>query len=114
MARHAYDLAFSALREVPNRRMGESQPDYIIRLRAHVANHPSNDAKTVAHHQVTHLAAELLASAERLSDLTPEHEKPKATSVTTGGRSSADQADYMREYMRKRRAAAKLAKEAGQ
>jgi hypothetical protein len=111
---HAYGLAVAALRAAPHRRLGEAQADYIIRLRAWVGNHQSNDHRTIERHHVTTLAAELLASAERLSDTIPEHERPKQTDVTTGGASRADKAEYMREYMRKKRLADKLAKGAAQ
>jgi hypothetical protein len=110
---HAYGLAVAAMREAPHRRLGEAQFDYVIRLRAWVANHSSNDHRTIERHYVTKLAAELLASAERYSDTIPESERPKQTDVTTGGASRADKAAYMRAYMRERRAReAAAAKEA--
>jgi hypothetical protein len=115
MASYAYDLAIAALRETPHRRMGESlHPDFMVRMRAHIANAPTNKPETVLRHNMLTHAAELLFAAEKLADVTPEHEKPKKTSVTTGGRSRADQATYMREYQRRRRAAEKAAKEAAQ
>jgi hypothetical protein len=115
MSNLAFEVATKALREAPHRRLGEVQADYLIRLRAWVANHESNNHRTIERHQMTTLAAELLASAERYVDTLPEHEKPTLpTSVTSGGASRADQSLYMREYMRKRRAAEKASKASAQ
>jgi hypothetical protein len=111
MSNLAFEVATKAMREAPRRSLNEIQADYIVRLRAWVGNHPSNDHRTIERHQMTTLAAELLASAERYADTIPEHEKPTLpTSVTSGGASRADQSAYMREYMRERRAKAKAAK----
>jgi hypothetical protein len=55
-------------------------------------------------------AAQLIGSSSELFDRLPEHERTVSQKVANG-RSKADQRDAMREYMRNRRAKAKLAKE---
>jgi hypothetical protein len=111
MSNLAFEVATKAIREAPHRRLGEAQADYAIRLRAWIGDHPSNDHRTIDRHRVTQHAAQLLAVAEHYVDTLPEHEKPTLpTSVTSGGASRANQTEYMREYMRKRRAAAKAEK----
>jgi hypothetical protein len=114
--RHPHELAFKAIREVPIRKVGEPlHPDYIIRLRAHVANSPTNDPKTVDQHSLVLHAAEAIAFAERVSDAMPEHLKRTDTDVSDSGAARQDKNAYQKSYMvewRKRKASERAAAKA--
>lgn len=89
-------LATDALRRVPLRGVSESAKDFHARVFDWGAPRPTVDQAAVVLMRVCH----------DLADAMPEPEK-RALTDTVKGQSRADRNEYMREYMKTRRASSK-------
>jgi hypothetical protein len=87
-------LALAALRAVPLRRLGENHVEYGSRVYGWGATRPNIDR----------VAGALMRIAYDVADAMPEHEK-RTLADTVNKQSRAGRNDYMRDYMKAKRAA---------
>jgi hypothetical protein len=99
-----FQIAIDAMKLVPLRKPGETTDDWHSRV--------VGWQRQFGQWTIEPYAGALVRAAAMRFEVLPESEKLRLTDVSVSGASRADKNAYQRDLMRKRRAAAKAAREA--